>query len=93
MAQGNFDQLSVAAIAVPLLSKAYFESGNCEHEAREIVAANDSKKLLMIPVKLYPEKLDAPAWLKDIQQERAFSFANDADALAQRLVELVKGDA
>jgi hypothetical protein len=57
------------------------------------VAANDSKKLLMIPVKLYPEKLDAPAWLKDIPQERAFSFANDADALAQRLVELVKGDA
>ncbi len=84
-----FEQLSESAVALPLLSKAYLESGNCEHEAQKIVERYDSKKLRMIPIRLEAD-VKPPSWLTQLQFEKVFSFDQNAEALAQRIVDLIK---
>lgn len=92
-----FEKLSSAAVVIPLLSQTYFESGNCLHEAKKTMELYDSrkgsKKLRVIPVKITDEKLTAPPWFTLLQYERSFSLDNDPDALAQRIVDLIKSDA
>jgi TIR domain-containing protein len=83
-----FDQLATAAIALPLISDEYFLSGNCEHEAREIIARRDNQGLHVIPVKL-KQKVSVPSWFADIQSERLFAVNDDAEALAQEIARLV----
>jgi hypothetical protein len=83
-----FDQLSTAALAIPLVSDDYFASGNCEHEAREIVARRDNDRLHVIPVKL-ASKVSVPSWFGDTQYERAFAVNGDVAALVQGIVALV----
>lgn len=65
-----FKQLSSSAIGVPLLSENYFNSGNCVHEAQEMIASRDSKKMKVIPIKLYKDALNSPAWIQNIQYLR-----------------------
>ena len=65
-----FKTLSRAAVAVPLLSKDYFESGNCLHEAQEIVALRDAGKLRFLPLKLYDEEFEMPPWIRATQYAR-----------------------
>ncbi len=70
-----FQNLSQAAIAIPLLSREYLASGNCMHEAREIMARRDMGKLQILPIKLDQEKLDLPSWLQDTQYLRISDIA------------------
>ncbi len=65
-----FKQLSSSAIGVPLLSENYFNSGNCVHEAQEMIASYDSKKMKVLPIKLYKDALTLPPWIQNIQYMR-----------------------
>lgn len=65
-----FDQLSTSAIGIPLLSEHYLASGNCEHEARAMVARHDEGAMQVLPVKVTAGKLDLPSFLTDIQYVR-----------------------
>ena len=85
-----FDQLSQAAIAVPLLSLDYLASGNCMHEAQEIVTRCDSKVMRVLPVKVRDEPLNLPAWLQNLQYVRLKDLDNDYDALAKSIVKLIE---
>lgn len=87
-----FDSLARSAVAIPLLSPSYFASGNCAHEAQEIVARYDEKKLILVPVKLHDQQFDMPSWMTNVQYLRNWTFAN-ADALVERIVEIVKSEA
>jgi hypothetical protein len=85
-----FGKLSRAAIAVPLLSADYLASGNCMHEANEIVALYDSKKMRVLPVKVRDEQLNLPEWLTNLQYVRLKDLKNDYDALAKIIVKLAE---
>lgn len=86
-----FAQLSAAAVAIPLLSAAYFESGNCKHEAQVMTAAHDSGKLRILPVKVSAEKLVLPSWFPPLQYERAFLMNDEPERLAVHILDLVTG--
>jgi TIR domain len=83
-----FDQLSSSALGIPLLSQSYFESGNCMHEAEQMVAQLDSKKMKLIPIKLYNEALQPPSWLQSIQYLRRSEYGSPDD-IAKELVQLI----
>jgi hypothetical protein len=83
-----FDQLADSSVGIPLLSDEYFASGNCEHEARELIQRRDNGGLHVIPVKLKP-KVTAPTWFGDTQAERLFATNGDVAALVDTIVELV----
>jgi hypothetical protein len=70
-----FDKLSGSALAVPLVSADYFASENCKHEAREIMALADSRKIRVVPVKLRDGPLELPSWMRDIQYLRGWEYA------------------
>jgi hypothetical protein len=84
-----FDSLARSAVAIPLLSSSYFASGNCLHEAEEIVARHDEKKLILMPVKLYDQPLEMPSWMSNVQYLRNWTIT-DPDVLVDRIVEAVK---
>lgn len=83
-----FEQLSASAIGIPLLSEHYFASGNCEHEARELVAHYDNKKMKVLPVKLYQDAIKSPVWMQHIQYLRYTDFSKPEDAVKE-IVKLV----
>jgi hypothetical protein len=83
-----FEQLSASAIGIPLLSEHYFASGNCEHEARELVAHYDNKKMKVLPVKLYKDAINSPTWMQHIQYLRYTDFSRPEDAVKE-IVKLV----
>lgn len=62
-----FGTISRASGGVILLSANYLNSGNCMHEARQMIARRDEGKLQMLPVRLQAGKLDIPEWLHDTQ--------------------------
>jgi hypothetical protein len=84
---GIFDRLAASAAGVILLSPSYLASGNCEHEAMELMALRDQRKIALLPVKLRDETLDVPSWLKTVQYDRL--YASTPDAVADHVVELV----
>jgi TIR domain len=83
-----FKQLSASAIGIPLLSEDYFASGNCMHEAREMIAHNDSGKMKVIPIKLYKEPLSSQPWLQSLQYLRFSDYAK-AEDVVRDVVKLV----
>lgn len=84
-----FDSLARSAVAIPLLSPSYFESDNCMHEAQEIVARRDEKKMILVPVKLHDEPLEMPSWMSNVQYLRYWTSTN-ADAFVERIIESIK---
>ena len=80
-----FNKLSGSALAVPLVSPNYFASDNCTHEAREIVALADNRKLRVVPVKLRDGLIEIPTWMRDIQYLRGWEYTS-AEALAGKIV-------
>lgn len=80
-----FTKLSGSALAIPLVSPDYFASDNCTHEAREIIALADSRKIRVVPVKLRDGPLELPAWMRDIQYLRGWEYAS-AEVLATMIV-------
>lgn len=65
-----FGTIARASGGVALLSPNYLASGNCLHEAREMVARRDEGRLQLLPVRLTAGKLDLPEWLLDTQHAR-----------------------
>ena len=80
-----FNKLSGSALAVPLVSPDYFASDNCTHEAREIIALADNRKIRVVPVKLRDGPLELPTWMRDIQYLRGWEYAS-AEVLAAMIV-------
>jgi hypothetical protein len=79
-----FDKLAASAIGIPLLSASYFASGNCAHEAREMVSLSDQGKLSLVPVKLNAGALELPTWMRDLQYLRGWEY-EDPLALVRRI--------
>jgi hypothetical protein len=84
-----FDQLSQSAIGISLLSAGYFESDNCQHEARDLVARRDNKKLKFLPVYLAGEEFKMPSWLESTQY---MTWSNDlsVEDLVQKIIGRIK---
>jgi hypothetical protein len=84
-----FSELERSAVAVLILSESYFKSDNCQHEARQIVAARDNKKMKLLPVKLEPGDLKLPPWLQDTQYLRLWDTRSDDEVVeaATRLLD------
>lgn len=78
-----FKQLSSSAIGIPLLSEDYFVSGNCLHEAQEMIANRDSGKMNIVPIKLYKDALNLPPWMQNIQYLRFTDYAKTEDAVKE----------
>lgn len=85
-----FDQLASSAVGIPLLSANYLSSGNCLHEAQEMVAHVDGGgKMKLIPVRLSADKLDIPSWLKNIQHFTLQRYGSNIEAAVRDLAGLV----
>jgi hypothetical protein len=89
-----FESLAKSAVAVLMLSKAYFASGNCRHEAQSIVAQGDSRDedghplLQVYPVKLRrDEKLKIPPFLANTQYVRPWEQSRDASMRPEAVVD------
>jgi len=82
-----FDQLSAAALGVPLLSNNYLDSGNCMHEAQDMVAQHDAGKMVIISVKL-SEKVEFKdmTWMRNIQYMHLNRYS-DISSMVDDLVE------
>ena len=79
-----FDKLSTSALGIPLVSSSYLKSGNCLHEAREMVALLDAGRISMVPVKLYQDDaFDPPSWMRDRQYMRLYDYPDPATAAAK----------
>ena len=88
--QEIFQQLAVSPVGVPLLSPAYFQSGNCMHELREMLARVDDKKMQLFPVKLKAEdKTDLPPEAASLQYMRFSDYAS-AEELVDKIVTRIK---
>jgi hypothetical protein len=85
-----FDQLSGSAVGVPLLSHDYLASGNCMHEAQEMAARHDSKRMQLLPVKVRDEALDLPSWLGSLQYVRLKDLGSDYSAVAKSVLSLLE---
>lgn len=84
-----FDQLSASAIGISLLSESYLASGNCAHEAQEMVALRDSGKMKFFPIKLYDNgTLTLPPFMTNIQYLRKYQY-NNADELSKYIISLL----
>jgi len=81
-----FEKLSVAKLGIPLVSSNYFSSGNCEHEAQEMVARQDSREMSVIPIKLF-EKDDfkRPKWMQHRQYMHVYDYS-DIETLVDNLI-------
>ena len=84
--EGIFDQLARAALGVVLISAEYLASGNCTHEARQIVAQQDSGKMVVIPIKLKRDPLDPPTWMTSTQWLRLWEYP-DVETAVSKVVE------
>ncbi len=84
-----FDKLAKSAIGINLLSNNYIESGNCMHEAQQMVAQLDNGNMKLFPIKLYPEKIDLPTFFGTIQYLRKADY-NTIKDLVVEIVQLSK---
>ena len=85
--QEIFGKLSVATLGVPLVSSSYFASGNCEHEALEMVAKRDMRQMSMIPLKLYAgDDFKRPTWMSHRQYMHYYDYP-DVETVADKLIE------
>ncbi|MFL6201170.1 MAG: toll/interleukin-1 receptor domain-containing protein [Thermoanaerobaculia bacterium] len=74
-----FDKLSTSAIGIPILSSTYFTSGNCMHEARQMMGLADAGKIRLFPVKIKEGPLELPNWIQDVQYVRGWEYPTPED--------------
>lgn len=87
-----FDQLAVSPIGVPLLSPAYFASGNCMHEMQEMIARRDNKTMQIFPVKLRAQdELKLPPEAGNLQYVRLPEYKT-ADDLVDWIVKNIPAE-
>lgn len=84
--QGIFDKLAGSAIGIPLLSESYLKSGNCMHEAQEMIAKRDSNQMAVVPVKLHRSELELPTWMRNVQYLDAADHP-DAAVTVEKIVQ------
>lgn len=82
-----FDKLATSAIGINLFSQSYIQSGNCMHEAQQMVANLDAGTIKLFPVKLGEEPLDLPPFFGMTQYFRAVDYAN-TDELVKEIVNI-----
>lgn len=80
-----FDKLSDASLGIPLVSENYLQSGNCMHEAQEMVAKRDANEIAMIPVKITERKIDRPTWMRNRQYLHTYDYP-DLETVVEKLV-------
>ncbi len=78
-----FDKLALSAIGINLLSTSYINSGNCMHEAQQMVAQRDSKKMRIFPIKLDSEKFDSPNFINSIEYMRVVDYPTIKDLVSE----------
>ena len=78
-----FDKLAKSAIGINLLSTSYIKSGNCMHEAQQMVAHLDSGKIKLFPIKLYSEHFDLPEFFAMTQYLRIVDYPNIKDLVGE----------
>ena len=81
-----FDKLSGSKLGIPLVTSSYLESGNCAHEAQEMIALRDSNKISVIPLKLYKEKIETPSWMRNRQYMHYYDYP-DLKSLVDMIVQ------
>jgi TIR domain-containing protein len=88
-----FGQLAESAAGIALLSESYLKSGNCLHEAEQMVALYDAGKIRLFPIAVADGDLQLPPWLQSIQYDSYRSFNDDPVQLCDRIVSLLDHDA
>ena len=86
--QEIFGSLAEASIGVPLVSANYLASGNCLHEAQEMVALRDADEIRMMPVKLVPDQIELPVWMRNRQYLQLYAH-RDAGAVVDKILEFI----
>lgn len=81
-----FDKLAKSPLGVQLISSDYLASGNCMHEAQEMVAQQDAGRMILVQIKLKDELKDLPPWMQNRQYLRYWKI-EDAESVVQKLVE------
>lgn len=69
-----FNKLSGSKLGIPLVSPSYLASGNCTHEAQEMIALRDAGKMAVIPLKLYKEDIERPTWMRNRQYMHYYDY-------------------
>ena len=69
-----FNKLSGSKLGIPLVSPSYLASGNCTHEAQEMIALRDADQMIVIPLKLYKEDIDRPTWMRNRQYMHFYDY-------------------
>jgi TIR domain len=83
-----FKQIAARPLGVILLSSAYLRSGNCRHEADEMIARRDNGKMQVIPIKLGAGELELPPLLRSTQYLRAWEY-DDARGVVADVIRAV----
>ncbi len=83
-----FNQLVSSSIGVPLLSANYLKSGNCMHEAAQMVAQVDSGKMVMVPILLEDAAWSGTPWLESTQYVQLSKVAG-AEEVADKVVKRI----
>jgi hypothetical protein len=81
--QEIFDRISRSALGIPLLSMEYVKSGNCLHEAREMIARRDADKMKILPIKLRDESIALPQYMQDTQYVRLWQYPDTKTTVTQ----------
>lgn len=87
-----FRKLDRSNVAIMMLSPTYVASGNCMHEAQNIVALHDGGKLEIVSFKVTEGDLTLPPFLSSLQyaSKRDYKTARE---IVDRIVELVRARA
>lgn len=80
-----FNRLSASAIGIPVLSTSYLASGNCLHEAQQMVGLADQGRLRLLPVKIMEGTLELPTWMQSIQYLRGWEYASSEELVGKIL--------
>lgn len=79
-----FDKLSTSALGIPLVSANYFASGNCRHEAEEMIARQDNGQMAVIPLKLKSDDtFELPSWMRNRQYLHAYDYGSAPEVVAK----------
>ena len=83
-----FGSLASSSVGIPILSESYLKSGNCYHEAQELIARRDQRKMFVFPLVVGNPKPRLPEWAKSTQYF-ALDDSFDPASIVSALVEIL----
>lgn len=83
------ENLQVARLGVQVISSSYLASQNCMQEARIMNNEKNQRGMLILPVKVSPEKIELPNWMDTIQYLHLYDLEGTEPA-AKKIVEFVR---